>query len=254
MKFISWNVNGFRALQRKMDVFSWLKETGAEALCIQETKLHQDQVQIDTPGYHQFWNDAVRKGYSGTAIFTKNKPLRVTYGMGIEVHDQEGRLITLEYEDYYLVTVYTPNAKRDLTRLAYRLEWGAAFTEYIKRLDENKPVIFCGDLNVAHQAIDLTYPKNNKGNSGFTIEEREDFTALLNNGFVDSFRHLYPERTDAYSWWSFLFNARERNIGWRIDYFVLSKRLSSSIRDARILTDIYGSDHCPVELDLDLKG
>jgi exodeoxyribonuclease-3 len=250
MKFISWNVNGFRALQRKMDVYAWLQETGADALCIQETKLHQDQVQFDTPGYFQYWNDAVRKGYSGTAIFTKNEPLNVTYGMGIEEHDQEGRLITLEYENYFLITVYTPNAKRDLTRLGYRLEWGAAFTNYIKSLDQIKPVIFCGDLNVAHQEIDLTYPKNNNGNSGFTQQERNDFTALLSNGFVDSYRSLYPEQKGAYSWWSFQFNARQRNIGWRIDYFVTSQRLKSQIVDAKILRDIIGSDHCPVELEL----
>ncbi|MET1247782.1 exodeoxyribonuclease III [Sporolactobacillus sp. STCC-11] len=250
MKFISWNVNGFRALQRKMDVYAWLQETGADAFCIQETKLHQDQIQFDTPGYYQYWNDAVRKGYSGTAIITKNEPLNVTYGMGIEEHDQEGRLITLEYENYFLITVYTPNAKRDLTRLGYRLEWGAAFTNYIKGLDQIKPVIFCGDLNVAHQEIDLTYPKNNNGNSGFTQQERDDFTTLLDNGFVDSYRSLYPEQTGAYSWWSFQFNARQRNIGWRIDYFVTSRRLKSQIVDAKILRDVIGSDHCPVELEL----
>ncbi|MCO7126559.1 exodeoxyribonuclease III [Sporolactobacillus shoreicorticis] len=250
MKFISWNVNGFRALQRKMDVYSWLVETGADALCIQETKMHRDQVQFETPGYFQYWNEAVRKGYSGTAIFTKNEPINVTYGMGIEAHDQEGRLITLEYDNYYLITVYTPNAKRDLTRLDYRLEWGAAFTNYIQQLDRIKPVIFCGDLNVAHQEIDLTYPRNNSGNSGFTQEEREDFSALLSNGFIDTYRALYPDRTGAYSWWSFQFNARQRNIGWRIDYFVTSQCLKEYIIDAKILWDVVGSDHCPVELKL----
>ncbi|MCL1632539.1 exodeoxyribonuclease III [Sporolactobacillus sp. CPB3-1] len=250
MKLISWNVNGFRALLRKMDVYAWMQKNNVDALCIQETKMHQGQVQFDTPGYYQYWNDAVRKGYSGTAIFTKYKPVNVTYGMGIDMHDQEGRLITLEYERFFLLAVYTPNAKRDLTRLDYRLEWGTAFKNYVRQLDEIKPVIFCGDLNVAHTEIDLTYPKSNKGNSGFTIEERQDFSSLLDCGFIDSFRALYPNQTGAYTWWSFQFNARQRNIGWRIDYFVTSERLRNRMIDAKILCEVAGSDHCPIELDL----
>lgn len=250
MKFLSWNVNGFRALQRKMDVYQWMLENDADALCIQETKLQQGQIYFDTPGYYQYWNDAVRKGYSGTAIFTKRKPLSVAYGMGIEEHDQEGRLITLEYNNFYLLTVYTPNAKRDLTRLPYRLEWGKAFTHYIKELDKRKPVVFCGDLNVAHQEIDLKNAKSNMTNSGFTAEEREDFSQLLAEGFTDSFRLLYPDKTGAYSWWSYQFNARTRNIGWRIDYFVVSNKLQEKVRESRILSDVIGSDHCPVELEL----
>lgn len=250
MKFLSWNVNGFRALQRKMDVYQWMLENDADALCIQETKLQQGQIYFDTPGYYQYWNDAVRKGYSGTAIFTKRKPLSVAYGMGIEEHDQEGRLITLEYDNFYLLTVYTPNAKRDLTRLPYRLEWGKAFTHYIKELDKRKPVVFCGDLNVAHQEIDLKNAKSNMTNSGFTAEEREDFSQLLAEGFTDSFRLLYPDKTGAYSWWSYQFNARTRNIGWRIDYFVVSNKLQEKVRESRILSDVIGSDHCPVELEL----
>ncbi|WP_353947946.1 exodeoxyribonuclease III [Sporolactobacillus sp. Y61] len=250
MKFISWNVNGFRALQRKMDVGAWLKETGAEALCIQETKLQRSQVDFQTSEYLQFWNDAERKGYSGTAIFTRRKPLNATYGIGIEEHDHEGRVITLEYENFYLVTVYTPNTKRDLSRLSYRMEWGKAFTDYIKHLDADKPVIFCGDLNVAHQSIDLKNAKSNEKNAGFTIEERSDFSRLLDAGFTDSFRYLHPKQEGAYSWWSFMAHARQRNIGWRIDYFVVSDRLRSRIRDAKILSNMMGSDHCPVELDL----
>jgi exodeoxyribonuclease-3 len=250
VKFISWNVNGFRALQRKMDVGAWLKETGAEALCIQETKLQRSQVDFQTSEYLQFWNDAERKGYSGTAIFTRRKPINATYGIGIEEHDHEGRVITLEYEDFYLVTVYTPNTKRDLSRLSYRMEWGKAFTDYIKHLDADKPVIFCGDLNVAHQPIDLKNAKSNEKNAGFTIEERSDFSRLLDAGFTDSFRYLHPKQEGAYSWWSFMAHARQRNIGWRIDYFVVSNRLRSRIRDAKILSNMMGSDHCPVELDL----
>lgn len=233
-----------------MDVYQWMLENDADALCIQETKLQQGQIYFDTPGYYQYWNDAVRKGYSGTAIFTKRKPLSVTYGMGIEEHDQEGRLITLEYENFYLLTVYTPNAKRDLTRLPYRLEWGKAFTHYIKELDKRKPVIFCGDLNVAHQEIDLKNAKSNMNNSGFTAEERDDFSQLLAAGFTDSFRLLYPDKAGAYSWWSYQFNARTRNIGWRIDYFVVSNKLQEKVQESRILSDVMGSDHCPVELEL----
>lgn len=250
MKLISWNVNGFRALQRKMDLSQWLKETDADAFCIQETKLQQDQVDVQIPGYYQYWNDAEKKGYSGTAIFTRQEPLNVTYGMGIEQHDHEGRLITLEYDQFYLMTVYTPNARRDLKRLEYRLEWGKDFVHFIKGLDNRKPVIFCGDLNVAHQEIDLRNPKSNMKNAGFTAEEREDFTQLLSEGFTDSFRKLYPDREGAYSWWSYMANARGRNIGWRIDYFVVSNRLAAMVEDSKILSDVLGSDHCPVELDL----
>lgn len=252
MKFISWNVNGFRALQRKMDVGEWLKETGADAFCIQETKLQKDQVDFQTTEYLQYWNDAEKKGYSGTAIFTKKEPIDVTYGIGIEEHDHEGRVITLEYENYYLMTVYTPNSKRDLERLGYRIQWGEAFTNYINRLDAKKPVVFCGDLNVAHQAIDLKNPKTNVKNAGFTVEERNDFSKLLDSGFTDSFRYLYPDREGAYSWWSYMGNARARNVGWRIDYFVISNRLSHQIEEAKILAGVTGSDHCPVEIDLSL--
>ncbi|GGL55249.1 exodeoxyribonuclease III [Sporolactobacillus putidus] len=250
MKLISWNVNGFRALQRKMDVSQWLNELDADALCIQETKLQKDQVDVQIPGYYQFWNDAEKKGYSGTAIFTRKEPLNVTYGIGIDKHDHEGRVITLEYDPFYLMTVYTPNARRDLKRLEYRLEWGKDFVHFIGELDSRKPVIFCGDLNVAHQEIDLKNPKNNMKNAGFTAEEREDFSQLLAAGFADSFRYLYPDREGAYSWWSYMGNARGRNIGWRIDYFVVSNRLTAKVKDSKILSDVFGSDHCPVELDI----
>ncbi|MFT8317468.1 MAG: exodeoxyribonuclease III [Sporolactobacillus sp.] len=252
MKLISWNVNGFRALQRKMDVYQWMIAQNADVCCVQETKLQADQIDFDTPDYFQYWNHAVRKGYSGTAIFTRQQPEKVSYGMGLEAFDQEGRLITLEFGDYYLLTCYTPNSKRDLSRLDYRMEWGAAFTRYIKSLDQLKPVIFCGDLNVAHQAIDLRYPKNNEKNSGFTIQERTDFTQLLDQGFTDSFRYLHPEVKDAYSWWSYRLNARARNIGWRIDYFVVSNRINKKISGAAILDTVLGSDHCPIELDIEL--
>ncbi|WP_010632001.1 exodeoxyribonuclease III [Sporolactobacillus vineae] len=252
MKFISWNVNGFRALQRKMDVNEWLKNTGADAFCIQETKLQRSQVDFQTADYLQYWYDAEKKGYSGTAIITKNKPLNVTYGIGVDEFDHEGRVITLEYEDYYLMTVYTPNAQRDLKRLGFRLKWGQAFTNFIDRLDRRKPVVFCGDLNVAHQAIDLKNPKSNMKNAGFTAEERQDFSELLDTGFIDSFRYLHPDREGAYSWWSYMGNARARNVGWRIDYFVISERLKKRIKDAKILADVRGSDHCPVEIELAL--
>lgn len=252
MKLVSWNVNGFRALQRKMDVYQWMLQQELDAFMIQETKLQADQIAFDTPEYFQYWNHAVRKGYSGTAIFVKRKPENVKYGMDIEEYDQEGRLITLEYPDYFLVTCYTPNSQRDLARLDFRLGWGSAFTRYIKSLDLEKPVIFCGDLNVAHQAIDLRYPKNNEKNSGFTVEERHDFSELLSAGFVDSFRSLHPQSEGAYTWWSYRLNARERNIGWRIDYFVLSKRLNAAIVKAAIRHEVMGSDHCPIELVIDL--
>jgi exodeoxyribonuclease-3 len=233
-----------------MDVAEWLRATGADALCIQETKLQKNQVDFQTSEYLQYWNDAQRKGYSGTAVFTKNKPLAVSRGIGIPEHDHEGRVITLEYEDYYLLTVYTPNARRDLSRLDYRMAWDRAFTRYINELDRKKPVVFCGDLNVAHEAIDLKNPKANAKNAGFTPQERNDFSRLLATGFTDSFRYLYPDRAGAYSWWSYLRQARQRNIGWRIDYFIVSERLKGQIRKAKILADVTGSDHCPVEIDL----
>jgi exodeoxyribonuclease-3 len=233
-----------------MDVAEWLRATGADALCIQETKLQKNQVDFQTSEYLQYWNDAQRKGYSGTAVFTKNKPLAVSRGIGIPEHDHEGRVITLEYEDYYLLTVYTPNARRDLSRLDYRMAWDRVFTRYINELDRKKPVVFCGDLNVAHEAIDLKNPKANAKNAGFTPQERNDFSRLLATGFTDSFRYLYPDRAGAYSWWSYLRQARQRNIGWRIDYFIVSERLKGQIRKAKILADVTGSDHCPVEIDL----
>ena len=224
MKLISWNVNGLRACVDKgfMDFF---KEMDADIFCIQESKLQEGQIALDMPGYHQYWNYAEKKGYSGTALFTKTEPVSVTYGMGIEEHDKEGRVITAEFADFYVVTVYTPNSQRELTRLSYRLEWEAAFLAYLKKLEEKKPVIFCGDLNVAHKEIDLKNPKTNRHNAGFTDEERACFTTLLEAGFVDTFRHFYPDRENIYSWWSYMFKAREKNAGWRIDYFVTSESL-----------------------------
>ena len=250
MKFISWNVNGLRACVGKgfMDHFSAMD---ADFFCLQETKLQAGQIDLPLEGYHQYWNYAEKKGYSGTAIFAKHPALTVTTGIGVPEHDTEGRVITLEYEDFYLVTCYTPNAQRELTRLDYRMEWEAAFLDYLKDLDSRKPVILCGDLNVAHQPIDLKNPGANKRNAGFTDEERSAFTRLLENGFTDSFRYLYPEKTGAYSWWSYMFNARTNNAGWRIDYFVVSNRLADKIQEAAIHPDVMGSDHCPVELDLD---
>ena len=252
MKFISWNVNGLRACVGKgfMDHFSAMD---ADFFCLQETKLQAGQIDLPLQGYHQYWNYAEKKGYSGTAIFAKHPALTVTTGIGVPEHDTEGRVITLEYEDFYLVTCYTPNAQRELTRLDYRMEWEAAFLDYLKDLDSRKPVILCGDLNVAHQPIDLKNPGANKRNAGFTDEERSAFTRLLENGFTDSFRYLYPEKTGAYSWWSYMFNARANNAGWRIDYFVVSNRLADKIQEAAIHPDVMGSDHCPVELDLDFK-
>lgn len=250
MKFISWNVNGLRACVGKgfMDHFSAMD---ADFFCLQETKLQAGQIDLPLEGYHQYWNYAEKKGYSGTAIFAKHPALTVTTGIGVPEHDTEGRVITLEYENFYLVTCYTPNAQRELTRLDYRMEWEAAFLDYLKDLDSRKPVILCGDLNVAHQPIDLKNPGANKRNAGFTDEERSAFTRLLENGFTDSFRYLYPEKTGAYSWWSYMFNARANNAGWRIDYFVVSNRLADKIQEAAIHPDVMGSDHCPVELDLD---
>jgi len=249
MKLVSWNVNGIRACLQKgfMDFF---QETDADIFCLQETKLQAGQVELELPGYHQYWNYAEKKGYSGTAMFTKEEPIDVTYGIGVEEHDREGRVITAEFPEYYVVTVYTPNSQRELTRLAYRMEWEDAFLAYIKKLEEKKPVIFCGDLNVAHQEIDLKNPKTNHKNAGFTDEEREKFSVVLENGFVDSFRYFYPDLEGAYSWWSYMGGARAKNVGWRIDYFVVSEILKDRLQDASIHSSIMGSDHCPVELDL----
>ncbi len=245
MKLISWNVNGLRAVMGKgfMDIFAQLD---ADVFCLQETKLQQGQIDMELPGYHQYWNYAEKKGYSGTAIFTRQEPLSVRYGIGVEEHDHEGRVITLEMEDFYLITVYTPNAQRELTRLDYRMQWEDAFLAYLKGLD--KPVIFCGDLNVAHKEIDLKNPKSNTNNAGFTPQERGKMTALLESGFVDTFRYFHPDQTDAYSWWSYMFHAREKNVGWRIDYFIASKELAPRLESACIHPEIFGSDHCPVEL------
>lgn len=249
MKFISWNVNGLRACVGKnfLEDFARLD---ADFFCLQETKLQAGQISLDLPGYTQYWNYAVKKGYSGTAIFAKQAALSVTYGIGIAEHDTEGRVITLEYEDFYLVTCYTPNSQQELARLDYRMSWEDAFLAYLKGLDGKKPVILCGDLNVAHQPIDLKNPSSNRHNAGFTDEERCAFTRLLENGFTDSFRHLYPDVTGAYSWWSYRFNSRAKNAGWRIDYFVVSNRLRDRIQEAIIHADVMGSDHCPVELQL----
>ncbi len=251
MKLISWNVNGLRACMGK-GFAEYFTQSGADAFCLQETKLQPGQIDFAPEGYHAYWNYAVKKGYSGTAVFTKEEPLSVQYGMGEEVHDQEGRLITLEFPGFYLVTVYTPNAQRGLTRLAYRLEWEAAFRRYLKALDGKKPVVVCGDMNVAHQEIDLKNAKSNRGNAGFTDEEREAFSALLDEGFADTFRRLYPDRTGAYSWWSYMYHARENNAGWRIDYFVVSERLMPLVKDAGIDSQVLGSDHCPVTLELEI--
>lgn len=251
MKLISWNVNGIRACLQKgfMDFFN---EIDADIFCLQETKLSEGQLALELPGYHQYWNYAEKKGYSGTAIFTKQEPISVTYGIGVEEHDHEGRVITAEFEAFYLVTVYTPNSQRELTRLSYRMEWEAAFLAYVKGLSEKKGVIFCGDLNVAHKEIDLKNPKTNRKNAGFTDEERACFTTVVENGFIDTFRHFYPDVTDAYSWWSYMGGARAKNVGWRIDYFVASEDLKEKLIDAKIHPSIMGSDHCPVELDIEL--
>ncbi len=249
MKFISWNVNGLRACMGKgfMDFFN---EIDADIFCLQETKLSEGQIELDTPGYHQYWNYAEKKGYSGTAVFTKKEPISVTYGIGIEEHDHEGRVITAEFDDFYFVDVYVPNSQRELTRLDYRMVWEDAFLSYVKKLDEKKPVIYCGDLNVAHKEIDLKNPKSNHMNAGFTDEERACFTKVTESGFIDSFRYFYPDEKDKYSWWSYMFKAREKNAGWRIDYFVVSEKIKDRMVDAKIHADILGSDHCPVELDI----
>lgn len=274
MKFISWNVNGIRACVKKgfLDFFN---ETDADIFCIQESKMQEGQLDLNLPGYHQYWNYAVKKGYSGTGIFTKEEPISVFYGLGIEEHDQEGRVITLEFKDYYFITVYTPNSQSELARLSYRMKWEEDFLAYLKKLEEKKPVIFCGDLketpssstqtqkpkkkpiiicgdfNVAATELDLKNPKNNVKNAGFTPEEREKFQTLLDSGFTDSYRYLHPD-TEKYSWWSYRFKARERNAGWRIDYFLTSDSIKDKIKDAEILTDVMGSDHCPIELDIDI--
>ena len=247
MKLISWNVNGLRACVGKgfMDFF---KEADADIFCLQETKLQEGQISLELPGYHQYWNYAEKKGYSGTAIFTKEEPLSVTYGIGIEEHDHEGRVITLEFPDFYMITVYTPNSQDGLARLDYRMKWEDDFLAYIKKLEEKKPVIFCGDLNVAHKEIDLKNPKTNRKNPGFTDEEREKFTVITESGLIDTFRYFYPDLENAYSWWSYRFHAREKNTGWRIDYFVASECLKDRLSDAVIYKDIMGSDHCPVGL------
>ncbi|MCY9207394.1 exodeoxyribonuclease III [Bacillus subtilis] len=252
MKLISWNVNGLRAVMRKMDFLSYLKEEDADIICLQETKIQDGQVDLQPEGYHVYWNYAVKKGYSGTAVFSKQEPLHVIYGIGVEEHDQEGRVITLEFENVYVMTVYTPNSRRGLERIDYRMQWEAALLSYILELDQKKPVILCGDLNVAHQEIDLKNPKANRNNAGFSDQEREAFTRFLEAGFVDSFRHVYPDLEGAYSWWSYRAGARDRNIGWRIDYFVVSESLKEQIEDASISADVMGSDHCPVELIINI--
>ena len=249
MKLISWNVNGLRAALDKGFLESF-RALDAEVFCLQETKLQPGQVTLDLPGYHQYWNYAEKKGYSGTAIFTRQPALSVRYGMGVEEHDREGRMITLDMGDFYLLTVYTPNAQRELTRLPYRMAWEDAFLAYLKGLEKNKPVVFCGDLNVAHEEIDLKNPKSNQQNAGFTREERDKMTALLDAGFIDTFRYFYPEQTGAYSWWSYMFHAREKNAGWRIDYWIVSQALEGRLRGAAIHPEIFGSDHCPVELTM----
>ena len=248
MKLISWNVNGIRACLNK-GFSDYFKEVNADILCLQETKCQPEQINLELEGYTSYWNSAERKGYSGTAIFTKKQPVNVTYGIGIEEHDKEGRIITLEFENFYLVTNYTPNAKRELERLDYRMVWEDEIRKYLLELNKKKPVIMCGDLNVAHEEIDLKNPITNKGNAGFTNEEREKMTELLNAGFIDSYRYLYPEKIE-YSWWSYMGHAREKNVGWRIDYFIVSNDFRENIKDATIYTEILGSDHCPVGLEI----
>ena len=250
-KMISWNVNGLRACVTKgfLDHF---KELDADIFCLQETKLSEGQIELDLPGYYDYWNYADKKGYSGVAIFTKEKPLSVSYGLGIDEHDHEGRVITLEFDDYYVLTCYTPNSKSELARLDYRMVWEDDFLKYVKKLDEKKPVIYCGDLNVAHKEIDLKNPGSNRKNAGFTDEEREKMSIALSSGFVDTFRKLYTDAKDMYSWWSYRASARAKNVGWRIDYFIVSQRLEDKIKEAKIHMDITGSDHCPVELEIDV--
>ncbi len=249
MKLITWNVNGLRAVINKGFADFFIRNN-ADIFCIQETKMQEGQLDIQFDGYQKYFNSALKKGYSGTAIFTKKKPEQITYGIGIEEHDTEGRVITLEYKTFYMVNVYTPNSQRELTRLEYRMEWEDAFRNYLKNLDKNKPVIMCGDLNVAHEEIDLKNPKQNRRSAGFTDEERAKMTQLIQNGFIDTYRYLYPEETDCYTWWSYMMKAREKNIGWRIDYFIVSERLKEKIQDVKIHSQVMGSDHCPVELDI----
>ncbi|MCF0228521.1 MAG: exodeoxyribonuclease III [Parasporobacterium sp.] len=251
MKFISWNVNGIRACLGKgfMDFFN---EADADIFCLQETKCQAGQTELDLPGYHQYWNYAEKKGYSGTAVFTRQEPLKVCYGIGVDEFDHEGRVITLEFEKFFFITVYVPNSQDGLKRLDWRMAWEDEFLSYIKKLDEKKPVIYCGDLNVAHKEIDLKNPSSNRKNAGFTDEERAKMTNILSSGFTDSFRYFYPDKEQIYSWWSYRFNARANNAGWRIDYFICSDSLRPVLKDSRILTDIYGSDHCPVELDIEI--
>lgn len=251
MKLVSWNVNGLRACMKKgfLDTF---EELDADIFCLQETKLSEGQLELELPGYHQYWNYAEKKGYSGTAVFTKELPLGVTYGIGIEEHDKEGRVITTEFPEFYFVTVYTPNSQSELARLSYRMKWEEDFLMYIKGLEQQKPVIYAGDLNVAHKEIDLKNPKTNRKNAGFTDEEREKFQKVLDSGFIDTFRYFYPEQESIYSWWSYRFKAREKNAGWRIDYFLVSEALKNNLKDAKIHTQVLGSDHCPVELDIEI--
>lgn len=249
MRLISWNVNGIRACVEK-GFLDFFKDIDADVFCLQETKLQAGQIELPLEGYYQFWNYAEKKGYSGTALFSKQKPISVSYGIGIEQHDHEGRVIAAEFADFYVVTVYTPNSQDELKRLDYRMQWEMDFKAYLKKLEENKPVLVCGDLNVAHQEIDLKNPKTNRRNAGFTDEEREKMTQLLEDGFVDTFRYFYPEQKDIYSWWSYRFQARSKNAGWRIDYFLASKALTDRLVDAKIHTQVFGSDHCPVELEI----
>ena len=251
MKLISWNVNGIRACINK-GFIDFFNKIDADIFCIQETKCQKDQIDLEFEGYTSYWNSAEKKGYSGTAIFTKQKPISVTYGIGIEEHDKEGRVITLEFEKFYMINIYTPNSKRELERLAYRQIWEDEIRKYMLKLNENKPVIMCGDLNVAHKEIDLKNPKTNRHNAGFTDEERNKMTELLDAGFVDTFRILYPDKENAYSWWSYMGHAREKNVGWRIDYFIVSKSIENCIKEAKIHSEIFGSDHCPVELEIDI--
>ena len=251
MKLISWNVNGIRACLNK-GFSDFFKEVNADIFCLQETKCQPEQINLEFEGYTSYWNSAERKGYSGTAIFTKKQPVNVTYGIGIEEHDKEGRVITLEFEKFYMVTIYTPNSKRELERLEYRQIWEDEIRTYLLNLNKQKPVIMCGDLNVAHKEIDLKNPKTNRRNAGFTDEERDKMTELLNAGFTDSFRYLYPDKADCYSWWSYMGKAREKNVGWRIDYFIVSDDIKQKIKEASIYSDIYGSDHCPVGLEIEI--
>lgn len=251
MKLISWNVNGLRACVDK-GFLDFFEQVDADVFCLQETKLQKGQLRLELPGYHQYWNYAEKKGYSGTAVFTKEEPVSVAYGIGIEEHDKEGRVITLEFDSFYLVTVYTPNSQDGLKRLSYRMQWEEDFLAYLKKLEGKKPVVFCGDLNVAHKEIDLKNPKTNRKNAGFTEEEREKMTVLLNSGFLDTFRYFYPEKEGAYSWWSYRFQARAKNAGWRIDYFIVSESLKEKLQDAVIHSEVFGSDHCPVELTIEM--